>query len=354
MTAPPEVVRSRSIGRTIFLTVFLALLVLTIVMVALSFPAGIYAVFSGGLSTQFSINSVVRPYLWIGPVAQFVQVGINAGAWFLALLAVYAFFLLYAARQTMRPFGAVVESFRSGVQELFSSPFIVTIVAIGFLIFTTSEIDRFVSPFLPIGNISGDAFGVFVGLTYPPLVEEFGFRVLLVGTVAFILSMGRPLKTALAAVWRPSKVFEGLAAGSGASIIIWVAMGLSALTFGACHVYCGSNSWQIGKLPEAVYGGVVLGYVYVKYGFHVAVLTHWGVDYFGSAFSFFGQAAYGIPWDSATKEFIGQLIVDYDMLYYFGLACFLLVLYIGVKKLAARKKGVDGQFNEPLIAGPSQ
>lgn len=354
MTATPEEVRSGSTGRTTFLIVFLALLVLTIVMVALSFPAGIYAVFSGGLSTTFSINSVIRPYLWIGPVPEFVQVGINVGAWFLALLAVYAFFLLYAARQIRRPFGAVAESFRSGVDELFSSPFIVTMIAIGFLIFTTSIIDSFIAPFLPIGNISGDAFGVFVGLTYPPLVEEFGFRVLLIGTVAFILSMGKPLKDGLAAVWKPSKVFEGLAIGSGASIIVWVALGLSALTFGACHVYCGSNSWQIGKLPEAVYGGVVLGYVYVKYGFHVAVLTHWGVDYFGSAFSFFGQAAYGIPWDSATKEFFGQVIVDYDMLFLFGLASFLLVLYIGIKKIVARNKSVDGQFNEPLIAGPPQ
>ena len=354
MIATPGEIGSGSTGRTIFLSVFLALLVLTIVMVALSFPAGIYAIFSGGLSTQFSINSVIRPYLWIGPVAEFVQVGINAGAWFLALLAVYAYFLIYAARQVRTPFGAMADSFKSGVEELFTSPFIVTMIAIGFLIFTTSIIDSFIAPYLPIGNISGDAFGVFVGLTYPPLVEEFGFRVLLIGTVAFILSMGKPLKTSLEAVWRPSKVYEGLAVGSGASIIIWVAMGLSALTFGACHVYCGSNSWQIGKLPEAVYGGVVLGYVYVRYGFHVAVITHWGVDYLGSAFSFFGQAAYGIPWDSTAKEFFGQVILDYDMLFLFGLASFLLVLYVGIKKLTSRNKGMDGQFNDPLIAGTPQ
>jgi hypothetical protein len=323
-------------------------------MAVLSFPAGLYAVFSGGLSTKFSIYSVIRPYLWIGPVPQFVEIGINAGVWFAALLAVYAFFLAYAARQAAHPLSAISESFKLGAEELFSSPFIVTMIAIGFLLFTTSIIDSIISPFVPIGNISGDAFGVFVGLTYPPLVEEFGFRVLLVGAVAFILSMGRPLKVALAAVWRPSKVYEGLAVGSGASMIIWAAMGLSALTFGACHVYCGSNSWQIGKLPEAIYGGVVLGYVYVRYGFHVAVLTHWGVDYFGSAFSFFGQAAYGIPWDSSTREFFGQVIIDVDMLFLFGLLSFILVAYVGIKKYAARDKGTEAGFNQPAFSGPPQ
>jgi hypothetical protein len=180
-------------------------------------------------------------------------------------------------------------------------------------------------------------------------VEELGFRVLLIGLVAFILSMGRPLKVALSTLWRPSKVMEGLAVGSGASIIIWAATGFSAVTFGACHVICGGSTWEIGKFPEAAYGGFVLGYLYVRYGFHVAVLAHWGIDFFGSVYSFFGQAAFGTPWNSSTTEFWGQYLVDLDMLFLFGLASFLVVVYLGARKLAQwRSEQQRGDFKTLL------
>ena len=81
----------------------------------------------------------------------------------------------------------------------------------------------------------------------------------------------------------------------------------------------------------------MLGFLYVKYGFHVAVLTHWGVDYLGSVFAFYGQAAYGIPFNSSTTEYVGQYLVDIDMLLLFGLASFILVAYLGVKKYLARR-----------------
>ena len=92
--------------------------------------------------------------------------------------------------------------------------------------------------------------------------------------------------------------------------------------------------------------------LYVKYGFHIAVLAHWGIDYFGSAFAFFGQAAYGIDWTSSTNEFVGQLVVDVDMILVFGLASFLLVVYLLVRRLAARKRvEAMGEFDKGLPGG---
>jgi hypothetical protein len=245
--------------------------------------------------------------------------------------------LVYALYQKNSPLGAVAASFREGFGPLFSSPFLVVLISIAFLNFTAAIIDQVVATAgVPVGNVSGDALPLLIGFTTSPLIEEIGFRVLLVGVVAAILCMGRSSRIALKALWRPSFAIEGLAVGSGASIIVWAAMGFSAVTFGACHVVCG-NSWQIGKLPEATYGGVVLGYLYVRYGLHVAVLAHWGVDYFGSIYAFFGQAAYGIPWNSNTSEFIGQYLVDWDMLILFGLASFLVVLYVGLKKTLEKR-----------------
>jgi len=346
--------------RVVFLLAFTLLLVLTVVLIVLSFPAGIYAVFSGHLSTAYTYNSgcvvsnlLVCNYFWVGPGIAVLPSGIPLGVWFALFAAVYASFFVLALKEHDGPRKAIASSVRSGVGSLLTSPFVVVIVSIGFFAFTTNLVTAATSATgAPIGGPQGDPLGLFVSLAYAPLVEELGFRVLLIGVVAVILSMGRPWRTALAALWRPSRAIEGLALGSGASIIIWAATGFSAATFGACHVVCGST-WDVAKLPEAIYGGVVLGYVYVRYGLHVAVLTHWGLDYLGYAFSFFGQAAYGIPWTAGLPgEYIGQYAVDIDLLFLFGLISFLLVLYLGAKKLARWRSGESsGEFDKGLLEG---
>ena len=313
------------------------MLVFTAVLVALSFPAGAYAMYSGRLSDNVTSASLMHPYFWIGPVPLVLGALVPAGAVFGAFTAVYAAMLLYGGYQRRRPWRAVIDSAKEGPGALMSSPLVAMLVSMGFLVFAASMVDELTaSAGVPIGNIAGDPLVLLLGFTVAPFVEELGFRVVLIGVVALALSAGRPLRDALGALWRPSKATEGLAGRSGASVAIWAAVAVSSLVFGWAHIASGSG-WQIGKLPEAAFGGVVLGYVYVKYGFHVAVITHWGVDYFGSAFSFYGQAAYGIPWASNTAAYIGQDLVNFDMLYLFGLASFLLVLYLGVMRLAESK-----------------
>jgi len=326
--------------RIALLVIFLALLAFTLALVAFSFPAGVYAVYSGKLSSSFTAGTALRPYFWIGPAVQFAPFWVSAGVLFAVLIATYVAFFAYSLRQQEGVVRAVSKSMKEGFGALTSSPFLVVIISIGFLNFTAAIIDALISSTgTPIGGPTGDPLELFIGFTYSPLVEEFGFRVLLIGVVAFILSLSRPFKDALSALWRPSRAIEGLAVGSGASIIIWVATGCSAVTFGACHVVCGGNTWDIGKLPEAAYGGLVLGYLYVKYGFHVAVLAHWGVDFFGSVYAFFGQAAFGIPSTSATTEYIGQYLVDFDLLFLFGLASFLVVVYLGARRFLRGRAG---------------
>lgn len=351
MSLEAPVARQGNAAGQALVAVFVVLLGFTAALVLASIPAGAYAVYSGRLSSSFTSASPVRPFFWVGPVVFFAPLTLAAGALFAILSLVYVGFLVYGARQAVRPWTAVSNSFKEGFGALAASPFVVMIASIAFLTFTASIIDALVSSAgVPIGSISGDPLKLLLGFTASPLVEELGFRVALVGVVALILSIGRPWKDALGALWRPSKVTQGLAVGSGVSVIIWAATAFSAVTFGACHVVCGGGAWDVGKFPEAAYGGFVLGYLYVRYGLHVAVIAHWGVDYFGSAFAFFGQAAYGTPWNSGTSEFIGQYLVDVDVLFLFGLASFIAVVYLGVKRYASRK-GDDA--TGALVKAPS-
>jgi hypothetical protein len=342
-------------ARTAAVIAFLVLLLFTVALMVFSIPAGFYAVFSGGLSNAVSYASPANPYFWVGPLPFFAGT-LPIGVMFAGVMVVYVALLLLAVSQDVRPWKAAAASVRGGFESLASSPFFVMVIAVGFLTFSASIIDTLTaSAGIPIGSLSGDPLQLFVGFTYAPLVEEIGFRVVMIGLVAMVLSLGKTWKEALGALWRPSKAMEGVVVGTGTAIIIWAATGLSAVTFGACHVICGGSAWQIGKFPEAAFGGLVLGYVYVRYGLHVAVITHWGIDYFGSALAFFGQAAYGIRWNSATTEYVGQYLVDYDMLFLFGLASFLLVAYLGLKKWTRRKAlVVDERFIPPPAGGTAE
>jgi hypothetical protein len=330
---------------------FLILLSLTAVLVALSFPTGIYAVFFTHLSFVFFIHhgllrsstaaTLGYPFLWLGPVPIVIPIQVTYGAAFLAVLAIYvAMFILAVFQGRSLPY-AVKSGLKNGIGEFLSNRALLTLVAIGFLVFTAAMIDEFVSAVgPPIGNpfSGGNSLVTFIGFTLAPLREEFGFRVLLIGLAALIVTLPRPessalttLKSALRTLWRPSVAYEGIGNNTFTLVVIWAAGALSAGTFGACHVACGGGGWDIGKLPEAIYGGIVLAYLYIRYGFHVAVLAHWGIDYLPSVFAFYGQGVFGIPWTS-SPGYIIQQVISSDLFGIFGVACVMIVAYIAYTK----------------------
>jgi membrane protease YdiL (CAAX protease family) len=315
----------------VLIVVFAFLLVFTAALVLASFPAGLYAVFVGHLSNQFSFDTVSRPYMYVGPFFQWLPFTASVGTTFLALTAVYLGMLTLSWRQGTSPRAALSASLTGGAGRLFTSPFLVAIISIGFLTFTATLLDALSNASgFPVGSLpTVDPLAQFLGLAVAPLVEELGFRLMIIGAVAVVISLGRPSKDLLRVLWRPSVAFEREGARKETTLVLAAALALSSLVFGYAHVAAG---WDVGKLFEASYGGVVLGYLYIKYGFHMAVLCHWGIDYFGSAFAFFGQAAYGIPWNSSTAEYLMQRVVDIDLLLLFGLACFVLVIYVGIRR----------------------
>jgi hypothetical protein len=313
---------------------FLFLLLLTALLVVLSFPVGAYAVFFTHLSNS-TADTVASPFLWLGPVAVLVPVSVSFGVAFTTVLIIYLSMFFLTVFQGRSLPSAVASGLRNGYGEFLSNRALLTLVAIGFLAFTAGLINEVASTFAPVGNpfTGQDDLRTFVGLSLAPLREEFGFRVLIVGVLAVIVSLSRPGVSILRTLWRPSVAYESVDNRTATVVVIWAAGALSAGTFGACHVVCGGGGWDIGKLPEATYGGIVLAYLYIRYGFHVAVLAHWGTDYLPSAFAFFGQGVYGIPWTS-TPGYLLQQIVTADLFGIFGAGCLLAIAFIGATKLS--------------------
>jgi hypothetical protein len=328
------------------ITVFGILFGLTVMLAILSLPAGVYAVFFTTLTPGLGANTLVAMLFWVGPIPILLPYALPLGLLFVSLVAVYASFIVISAYRKMNVPAAFSAGWRQGISALLSNDLVIIVVSIGFLTFTAYVVDILVAAGgVQIGGLTGDTLSLFFSTTSAPLIEEFGFRVCIIGIVALLLSKERSRRALLEALWRPASTYEKEEIRAGKVFALAAALVISAIIFGLLHILSGSG-WEIGKLPEATYGGLVLGYLYIKYGFHVAVLTHWGIDYLLSAFSFFGQGAYGIPWGS-TPGYALEQIVLLDLTMGIGLASFLLVVYLGVGRLRRSRPIVPLMASRP-------
>jgi membrane protease YdiL (CAAX protease family) len=301
----------------------------TVVLVIASFAAGVYTALFTQLTPGLGANSQFMLFVWLGPFP--VSLPFSLPEWFIVLftLAIYGLLLSYSAVSGERPLSALADSFKNGPSQLMKSDLFVALVSMGFFVYTVTAVDTIISATgASIGAPTGNDIELFVSSLTSPLTEEVGFRMCVIGAVALIMAIGGSRREALASLWRPSRVYENEEVRTGKVLMLGIALLGSSFLFGVAHL---GSGWNLGKLPEAVYGGLVLGYLYIRFGLYVSVLAHWGLDFLGNVFAYFGQGVYGIP-ASSSPGFVLQQVVYYDLLAGIGLFSFVLVTYLGLQR----------------------
>jgi hypothetical protein len=175
----------------------------------------------------------------------------------------------------------------------------------GFLLFAGFALQRLLES-LGVGTGSlppGEPLSQFISIGLAPINEELTFRLLIVGLVAAIVSLGpgAGLRSSLTAVWRPAS-----ALGRPASLAIWVAWAVSGLYFGAAHFLYSGGAWGPGKAITAGVQGLAIGLLHIRYGFHAAVMLHWAFNYHGTV-SYFLDDIYGSTWSSLLVGLVGSV-----------------------------------------------
>ncbi len=56
--------------------------------------------------------------------------------------------------------------------------------------------------------------------------------------------------------------------------------------FGAAHIISG-EPWSVGKFAQASASGIIIGWVYFRYGFPSAILIHWATNNFIFSYVYF-------------------------------------------------------------------
>jgi membrane protease YdiL (CAAX protease family) len=112
-----------------------------------------------------------------------------------------------------------------------------------------------------------------LSVTFAPIVEEIGFRIILIGVPLYLFYSHRASgKLFFKSLWNPS---ANLTIVDSKKIIVLIVV--VGIFFGASHII--SEQWSVGKFAQAAMSGIIIGWVYYRYGFVSSLLIHWATNY---------------------------------------------------------------------------
>ena len=94
-------------------------------------------------------------------------------------------------------------------------------------------------------------------------------------------------------LWHPSRTLSIY--DSKKAVILIVLVGV---IFGFAHIATG-EPWSEGKFAQASASGIILGWLYFRFGLLSAIMVHWGTNYFIFSYANFVAQANEIAIDDA-------------------------------------------------------
>lgn len=303
-------------------------------MMLLSFPIGSYVVFNSDVGKEINFEYPLNGLdVFLGGISFKVPLKVEIGEGFVVIWCIYILLFSISIVGPDRNFLKALNSLMTeGWQNIRNNSLINMITWFSILIVFSVIIDSIQQavgistepPPFQNGLIQ------FFDVTASPLREELGFRVLLIGLPLFAMfSRKGSWMHFFKSLWYPAK---NLKITNYKKIVILVV--IVGVFFGAAHIISGAP-WSSGKFTQATVSGIILGWVYVRYGLAPAILIHWATNYFIFSYVFFMS---DINQTSILSEFSNPLLNTLEILLLTtgALAIIMITLnYIKSKKPAA-------------------
>ncbi|MCL4342466.1 MAG: hypothetical protein M1267_01235 [Candidatus Thermoplasmatota archaeon] len=262
--------------------------------------AVIFMIFGGlvllGLLTMLSVDGAmiysrsqlsvpVQPYAFLLLLIFIVPFAINA-LWVMAGLTVL-YFLMFAY--------VIYLGHGKKSRRMLENPVSFIGMSIPFLYVVSVAILLLENVFgVQVGNpISTSSQIDYLDLIYAPFVEEIGFRIIPLGILVlaealFVINAGRfsekPGEFGMGSLLIGSFIFPGKLRrrlGIRMGRAEWAGIILTAALFGYAHYFFGE--WDIGKISQAAFVGVLFAIGFLEFGPFVDILMHW---FFNGYFTF--------------------------------------------------------------------
>lgn len=246
-----------------------ALLSVIFGMMVLSFPLGAYVMFQSELGDDINFEY---------PINLFEIFTIEIGDAFIVLWSVYIIFFTIAMLGPKQEFIKTLSSFLSHGKLKTQKNYMVAVTKWFSILILVSAIINFIQEGFGVSTtppaVENDLIQFFY-VSLAPITEEIGFRVFLIGIplVAFY-SHKTSIKHFFKGLWSPSDNLHIYESRRAIILIIIV-----AIFFGLAHIISG-EPWSDGKFAQASASGIILGWLYFRYGLISAILVHWATNYF--------------------------------------------------------------------------
>jgi len=248
-------------------------------MMFLSFPLGAYVMFNSELGNDINYDYPINQFeVFVAGIGFSIPLSVGIGDAFIFLWSIYIIFFTIAMLGPKEGFLKTLSLFLSNGKIKMNSNYMVAVTTWFSILILISAIINFIQELFGVSTIpppvKNDLLQFFY-VSLAPLTEEIGFRVILIGIPLFALysrktSIGHFFK----ALWSPSTVLKINESRRAIILIIFV-----SVFFGISHIISG-ESWSNGKFVQATLSGIILGWLYFRFGLISAILVHWGVNYF--------------------------------------------------------------------------
>jgi hypothetical protein len=264
---------------------FTAILSVIFGLLLVSFPMGIYVVFETNVGDDINYEFPIT-HLELFENSEFFEssIDVSIGDVFVILWVLYLAFFVIALLGPKRDFLKTLSPIISHGKYETRSNYMIGITKWFSILLLVSALINYVQEGIGIEIIPPLAENDLVQFFYvslAPLIEEFGFRIILIGIPVFAMYSSKfSIKYFLKCLWHPANL-DLYDPKKALLLIVFV-----GVLFGFAHIAFG-DSWSAGKFAQASASGIILGWVYLRYGFVASLLIHWAMNYFVFSYATF-------------------------------------------------------------------
>ena len=299
-------------------------------MMLLSFPFGVFVVFNTDIGDDINFQYPLNNLDIFKELDYLTPFNIEIGDVFIVLWSIYAILFTIAMFGPDKGFLKALSANLSHEKLETKSNYMITITKWFSILILMSIIIDFIQQGFGIVTVPPSVdnnLAQFLYVSLSPIVEEIGFRVILIGLPLFVFySHKLSIKHFFKSIWNPNRNLHIYDSRKTLFLIVLV-----GIFFGLAHIMTG-EPWSEGKFAQATLSGIILGWLYFRFGLITAILVHWGTNYFIFSYANFVSQINEITIETAFSH---PLINTMEMLFLISgifSVSVLLITYFNSKK----------------------
>ena len=270
-------------------------------LMIVSFPIGAYVVFNSEIGDNIDFGFPLEKFdIFIAGINMEIPFEYQIGDAFVVVWCVFAVLFTIAIVGPKKSFLGSISGLLIREKNLTDANYLITIIKWFSVLVVISGVINFVQESFGIVTEPPESTNdliLFLAVTIAPIIEEIGFRVILIGIPLFLIySFKTSIRSFFHVLWHP---YENLHIVDNKKAILLIV--LVGIFFGAAHIISG-EPWSSGKFAQAAVSGIIIGWVYYRYGLIAAILIHWATNYFIFSYVFAISEINGISIESAITH----------------------------------------------------